>query len=103
MWDLYIHSPINQFAGDRDRGDLFCCQSREAQTQLGADHAINYMEDTDWGKTARELTLEGVGVDHTIEVGGVNSLQQSLEAIKFEGVITIIGLLGGEDVMRSIF
>lgn len=75
----------------------------EKLKQLGADHVINYKEDTNWGKTARELTLGGVGVDHIIEVGGANSLQQSLEAIKFEGVVSIIGFLGGEDVTQSMF
>lgn len=76
----------------------FSAAKAEKLRQLGTDHMINCKEDTDWGKTARELALEGMGVDHTIEVGGANSLQQSSEAIKFKGVITIIGLLGGEDV-----
>lgn len=75
----------------------------EKLKQLGADHVINYKEDTNWGQTARGLTPDGVGVDHIIEVGGANSLQQSLEAIKFEGVITIIGFLGGEDVTQNMF
>lgn len=75
----------------------------EKLKQLGADHVLNYKEDQNWGKTARGLTHDGVGVDHIIEVGGADSLQQSLEAIKFEGVITIIGFLGGQEVTQNIF
>lgn len=65
--------------------------------QLGADHIINYKTDPNWGETARKLTPEGAGVDHIIEVGGAGTLKQSFKAIKFEGVISIIGFLGGLD------
>jgi NADPH:quinone reductase-like Zn-dependent oxidoreductase len=37
--------------------------------ELGADHVINYREDPNWGKTARQLT-GGLGVDHVVEIGG---------------------------------
>ncbi|KAI0870462.1 hypothetical protein GGS24DRAFT_102245 [Hypoxylon argillaceum] len=69
--------------------------------KLGADHVINYREDANWGATARELT-GGVGVDVVIEVGGSGTLQQSLKAVKYEGVIAIIGFLGGVDVQASL-
>ncbi|KAI1759911.1 NAD(P)-binding protein [Hypoxylon sp. FL1150] len=69
--------------------------------KLGADHVINYKEDTNWGETAKKLT-GGVGVDHILEVGGANTLPQSLAAIKMEGVISIIGFLGGGDAASSI-
>lgn len=75
----------------------------EKLKQLGADHVLNYKEDANWGKTARGLTHDGGGVDHTIEVGGADSLQQSLEAVKYEGIITIIGFLGGQEVTQDIF
>jgi NADPH:quinone reductase-like Zn-dependent oxidoreductase len=65
------------------------------RTKLGADHVLNYREDANWGETARGLTPGGTGVDHVIEVGGQDTLAQSLRAIKFEGVISIIGFLGG--------
>jgi NADPH:quinone reductase-like Zn-dependent oxidoreductase len=61
---------------------------------LGADHVINYKEDTEWGTTAKMLS-GGVGVDHVIEVSGPVSMTQSLEAVKVDGVINIIGYLGG--------
>ncbi len=56
---------------------------------------LNYKEDAAWGETARGLTPGGVGVDHVIEVGGAGTLEQSLKAVKYEGIISLIGFLGG--------
>jgi NADPH:quinone reductase-like Zn-dependent oxidoreductase len=67
----------------------------ETLKKLGADHTINYKEDPNWGTTAKKLTPGGAGVDHIIEVGGAGTLEQSVQAIKFEGIISIIGFLGG--------
>lgn len=61
---------------------------------LGADHIINYREDANWGETAKKLT-GGRGVQHVVEVGGPNTMTQSLKAIGFDGVISIIGFIGG--------
>ena len=65
--------------------------------QLGADHVINYKTDSKWGETAKSLTPNNAGVDHVIEVGGASTQEQSLKAIKPEGVISIVGFLGGAD------
>ncbi|PQE10253.1 alcohol dehydrogenase protein [Rutstroemia sp. NJR-2017a WRK4] len=62
---------------------------------LGADHVINYKEVPSWGEHAKSLTPHGVGVDHILEVGGPNTMAQSLHAIKIDGVISIIGFLAG--------
>ena len=69
----------------------------KAQTlkKLGADHVLNYKTDEKWGETAKALTPGKLGVHHIIEVGGPNTLAQSLKAIKIDGVISIIGFLGG--------
>lgn len=63
--------------------------------ELGADHVINYRTDPNWGETARKLTPDAAGVDHIIEVGGPGTMQQSFNCIKYEGVISVIGFLGG--------
>ena len=63
---------------------------------LGADHVINYSEDSDWGSTALGLT-GGLGVDHIVEVGGPNTLPQSLIAARTGGHLAIIGAVGGFD------
>ncbi|KAI1097628.1 NAD(P)-binding protein [Jackrogersella minutella] len=70
--------------------------------KLGADHVINYKEDPNWGETAKKLTPNGVGVDHVVEVGGAGTVEQSLKAIKLEGIISIIGFLGGAKAQASI-
>ncbi|CZT24079.1 probable zinc-binding oxidoreductase [Ramularia collo-cygni] len=61
---------------------------------LGADHVINYKEDANWGETAKKLT-GGLGVQHVIEVGGPNTQAQSLKAIAFDGIISVIGFIAG--------
>ncbi|RDL30710.1 alcohol dehydrogenase [Venustampulla echinocandica] len=67
----------------------------ELLKKLGVDHVINYNETPDWGAKAKELTPKGEGVDHIVEVGGPTTMEQSLNAIKIDGTITIIGFLGG--------
>ena len=62
---------------------------------LGADHVINYKENPNWGEVAATLTPKGEGVNHVLEVGGPVTMAQSLKAIKIDGVISIIGFLGG--------
>ncbi|CAM1505184.1 Fc.00g108210.m01.CDS01 [Cosmosporella sp. VM-42] len=62
--------------------------------KLGADHIINYNDTPEWGAKAKELT-GGAGVDHVVEVAGPTSMKQSLDSIKIDGVITIIGFVGG--------
>lgn len=61
---------------------------------LGADHVINYREDRDWGRTARQLT-GGRGVDHIVEIGGPGTLAQSIAACRLGGHIALIGVLTG--------
>jgi NADPH:quinone reductase-like Zn-dependent oxidoreductase len=61
---------------------------------LGADHLINYKKDANWGQTVRELT-GGRGVDHVIEVGGPDTLAQSMTAVRVGGHIAVIGVLTG--------
>ncbi|KAL8725202.1 MAG: hypothetical protein Q9181_006507 [Wetmoreana brouardii] len=63
--------------------------------KLGADTVINYKDDPNWGETAQKASPHGLGVDHIVEVGGPKSMAQSLKAIKPEGVVSIIGFLGG--------
>lgn len=74
----------------------------EVLKQLGANHIINYREDPNWGVTAKNLTSNQEGVDHIVEVVGADTITQSLKAIKLEGIITIIGLIGGRDTPDTI-
>ncbi|CAF1268082.1 unnamed protein product [Adineta ricciae] len=75
------------------------------KTHLGEKNVmtINYSEVPEWGKRAKELT-DGRGVDHILEVGGANTLKQSIEAIAMNGTIHVIGFLGqgnGSDITVS--
>lgn len=65
--------------------------------KLGADHIINYKDTPEWGAAARALTPNGAGVDRIVEVAGLKSMVQSLEAIKLEGVINIVGFVGAAE------
>ncbi|EXL65544.1 alcohol dehydrogenase [Fusarium oxysporum f. sp. conglutinans race 2 54008] len=69
-------------------------EKAELLKKLGADHIINYREVPDWGIKAKELT-GGAGVDHVVEVAGPTSMKQSLSSVKIDGLISIIGSVGG--------
>jgi len=62
--------------------------------ELGAEHIINYRTEPKWGKAARKLT-GGQGVDQVVEVGGADTLSQSLAAVAIGGHISLIGVLSG--------
>ncbi|ORY24453.1 alcohol dehydrogenase [Naematelia encephala] len=59
---------------------------------LGADHIINYRTDPAWATTARELT-GGAGFQHIVDIGGPGTLKDSLNAIAYEGVLSVVGLV----------
>ncbi|WP_336021603.1 zinc-dependent alcohol dehydrogenase family protein [Halobellus salinisoli] len=60
--------------------------------ELGADETINYEETPEWGSVVGE---ELGGVDHVVEVGGPNTLEQSLQAAAHGGHVHLIGVLAG--------
>lgn len=70
-------------------------EKEELLKKLGADHVINYKETPNWGETAASISASTGGVQHVVEVGGPSTLAQSLKAIAIDGVITIIGFIGG--------
>ncbi|MEZ4291579.1 MAG: zinc-binding dehydrogenase [Myxococcota bacterium] len=55
---------------------------------------VNYQETPEWGARVLELT-DGVGVDLVVEVGGPNTLPQSIRATKAGGRIAMVGIVGG--------
>jgi NADPH:quinone reductase-like Zn-dependent oxidoreductase len=64
--------------------------------QLGAQVGINYRTTPDWDKEVLRMT-SGRGVDCVVEVGGVGTLQRSINAVGPGGKIVMIGLLTGRD------
>jgi NADPH:quinone reductase-like Zn-dependent oxidoreductase len=61
---------------------------------LGADDGLNYRQTPEWGKVLRERA-GGDGFDHVIDVGGEQTLGQSLRAVRAGGTIALIGVLSG--------
>jgi len=62
--------------------------------ELGADAVHNYKTDPAWDKWALSET-SGKGVDRVIEIGGPETLNQSIKATRFGGHIALIGVLTG--------
>ena len=58
---------------------------------LGADWVLNYRDVPEWGKAIAKAG----GVDHVVEVGGVDTLEQSLVAVNGGGTVSVIGVLTG--------
>lgn len=71
--------------------------------EMGADHVINYREVTNWGEEAKKLTGSREGVDHVIEIGGGGTMAQSIKAIKYDGIISVIGWLTKADEKEPSF
>ena len=63
-------------------------------TELGADHVIDYRALPEWGDQVRGLT-GGRGVDRVVEVGGPDTLVQSVKAVAYGGQVSMVGVLAG--------
>jgi NADPH:quinone reductase-like Zn-dependent oxidoreductase len=61
---------------------------------LGADDVLNYRRTPEWGQALRSR-VGGEGFDHVIDVGGEQTLPQSLRAVRAGGTISLIGVLSG--------
>ena len=66
----------------------------ERALSLGASDGINYKKVPEWDERALELT-GGRGLDHVVEVGGPDTLDSSLSAVRMGGGIYMIGVLTG--------
>ncbi len=61
---------------------------------LGAWKTLNYNSIPNWDEAVLDFT-NGLGVDHTVEVGGAGTLDRSINATKTGGSIGLIGVLSG--------
>jgi NADPH:quinone reductase-like Zn-dependent oxidoreductase len=73
----------------------------ERARALGAWHTIRYTRVSEWGVEARRLT-GGVGVDVVVDVGGTETLVQSLAAVAFGGQVSLVGNLTGGAVRLDV-
>ncbi|MGO4683542.1 zinc-dependent alcohol dehydrogenase family protein [Hyphomicrobium sp. 2TAF46] len=69
-------------------------EKAERLKALGADEVVNYQRQPEWHLAVREAT-SGRGVDHVIEIGGVGTLERSIQATAMAGHIELIGTLAG--------
>lgn len=66
--------------------------------ELGADETINYKTTPDWEREVFKLTQKR-GADHVVELGGAGTLQKSLDAVRYGGRVSLIGVLTGFEGM----
>jgi NADPH:quinone reductase-like Zn-dependent oxidoreductase len=69
-------------------------EKRERARTFGADHTIDYKATPAWGQEAMAFT-EGRGVDVVVEVGGPGTFDQSAIALRYRGVMSLLGVLTG--------
>jgi NADPH:quinone reductase-like Zn-dependent oxidoreductase len=67
---------------------------------LGANHVINYRDDQNWGQTARGFVP--AGVDLVVDIGGGETLSQSLRAVRMGGSISVIGVVAGAKYQLNV-
>jgi NADPH:quinone reductase-like Zn-dependent oxidoreductase len=66
----------------------------ERARTLGADATVNYRTTPEWGAAIRALA-DGVGVDRVLDIGGPETVNQSITALRTGGTAAIIGRLTG--------
>lgn len=68
---------------------------------MGADAGTNYRTDPEWDRWAKQQT-GGTGVDRVVEVGGASTLERSLKAVKYGGLVPLIGVLTGQGTVNPV-
>lgn len=66
-------------------------------SHLGATHLINYRSTPDWENEVKRIT-GGRGADLVVDLGGPETLAQSVRATRMGGTVAVIGVLTGFDV-----
>ncbi len=69
--------------------------------EMGVVDVLNYRSEPAWGKAVKNLT-GGDGASHVVDVGGGDTLAQSLVAIAPGGTVHMIGVLGGVTAELSL-
>ena len=71
----------------------------ERARALGADGVVNYRTDPAWGAAIHELA-GGRGVDRVLDIGGPETVGQSIAALRTGGTVAVIGRLSGTEPAR---
>lgn len=71
--------------------------------KLGAKHLINYKETPKWSAKVLELT-GGRGVDIVIDVVGADMIEEVVQAVRFGGRVSYMGMLSKDpNAPKAIF
>lgn len=62
--------------------------------KLGASHVFNYKDDQAWGVAVQKAT-GGRGIDVAVEIGGAETLKQTMRAMTLGGTIAMVGVVTG--------
>ncbi len=62
---------------------------------LGADEVINYRKQPQWAGAVRSCT-GGQGCDVIVELGGTGTLEQSMQCLKPDGTLALVGSLAAQ-------
>ena len=81
-------------AGARVIATSSSAEKRARLEQLGAAVTLDYKQTPNWGEAARAAS-GGRGVDLVVEVGGAGTFDQSIQALRFGGTLSLIGVLAG--------
>lgn len=82
-----------KLAGARVVATTSSPEKAERLKALGADAILNYRDDPDWARHARDAA--GGRLDLIVDVGGASTLDASLRVIRPGGTIALVGVLGG--------
>lgn len=88
---------IAQAAGARVIVTSSSDEKLEKVKKLGAAATINYRAEPEWGPMAASLAGAG-GISHVVEGVGAPTLGQSMQAVGFNGEVSLIGAMGFNDV-----
>lgn len=67
--------------------------------KLGADHLVNYSKTPEWAEEVLKIT-GGRGADIVVEVGGPDTMEQSVKAVAAGGTISAVGILSGSSTSQ---
>lgn len=62
--------------------------------EMGADHTINYRTTPEWAEAVKDIT-GGTGVHNVLDMGGPETLAQSMACVRRGGSVSVIGFLTG--------
>ncbi len=81
-------------AGARVFATSSSAEKAKTLREMGATEVIDYRAEPKWGEKVKQLT-NGHGVDVVVEVGGAATFDQSVQALRYGGTMSIIGVLTG--------